>query len=134
MDDYLFILLLRFRRIVIPLLIITLLNGIVSVHAEPHNKQIKAYRTYQSIEIDGDLTEEDWQHAEVMDRFVQVEPYEGEDLSEPMELRILYDDENIYFGFTCYDSEMSKTYCERNASGFTRPTRKRQRFCAIGYI
>ena len=108
MDDYLFSFL-RFRGIAISLLVFVLLHvGIASLHAEPHNKQIKAYRTYQSIEIDGDLTEEDWQHAEVMDRFVQVEPYEGADLSEPMELRILYDDENIYFGFTCHDSEMSK--------------------------
>ena len=25
-----------------------------------------------------------------------------------MEVRILYDNENIYFGFTCYDSDISK--------------------------
>ena len=98
----------QFQRLTIFLIAVTLLKGVISAHAEPHDKQIKAHRTYQSIEIDGDLTEEDWQHAEVMDRFIQVEPYEGEDLSEPMELRILYDDENIYFGFTCYDSEISK--------------------------
>ena len=108
MDDYLSSLL-KFRWIVILLLVVTLLCvGIVGVHAASQDNQIKAYRTYQSIEIDGDLTEEDWQHAEVMDRFIQVEPHEGEPLSEPMELRILYDDENIYLGFTCYDSDMSK--------------------------
>ena len=39
---------------------------------------------------------------------MQIEPFEGESSTEPMEVRILYDDENIYFGFICYDSEMSK--------------------------
>ena len=108
MDGYLFSLL-RFRRITIPLLVVTLLQvGIFSVHAESDNKQIKAHRTYENIEIDGDLTEADWKNAEPMDRFVQVEPHVGENLTEPMELRILYDDENIYFGFTCYDSDISK--------------------------
>ena len=96
------------RKLTIFLIVFTLFNSVVSIHAETHDRQIKAHRTYQSIEIDGDLTEEEWQHAPVMDRFVQVEPNEGENLSEPMELRILYDDENIYFGFTCHDSEISK--------------------------
>lgn len=114
MDNHLFFLS-KFRRITIYSSLIALLHTLATVggvcnpdNVERHNKQIKAYRTYQSIEIDGDLTEEDWQHAEVMDEFVQVEPHEGEALSEPMELRILYDDENIYFGFTCYESDISK--------------------------
>ena len=81
---------------------------LVSVHAELDIKQIKAYRTYESVEIDGDLTEADWQHAEPMNEFIQVEPDEGENITETTELRILYDDENIYFGFTCHDSDMSK--------------------------
>ena len=100
---------LQFQKLTISLLVVTLLyTGLFSVYAESDNKQIKAYRTYESIEIDGDLTEADWQNAEPMDRFVQVEPHAGENLSEPMELRILYDDENIYFGFTCFDSDISK--------------------------
>ena len=79
-----------------------------SGHAESHDYQIKAYRTYESVEIDGDLTEEDWQHAETIDQFVQIEPYEGEIGSELMEVKVLYDNENIYFGFTCFDTEISK--------------------------
>ena len=75
---------------------------------EISDRQIKAYRTYQSIEIDGDLTESDWMKADVIDRFSQIEPYEGEKSSERMEVRILYDAENIYLGFICYDSDMSK--------------------------
>ena len=99
----------QFQKLTIPLLIFMLLNvGIVNVHAESHDYEIKAHRTYQSIEVDGDLTEEDWQNAEVINQFVQIEPYEGEIGSESMEVRVLYDNENIYFGFTCFDSDMSK--------------------------
>ena len=39
---------------------------------------------------------------------MQIEPYEGEIGSESMEVKVLYDNENIYFGFTCFDSEISK--------------------------
>ena len=99
----------KFQKIPISWIVITLLyTVVVSVYSESANNEIKAYRTYESVEIDGDLTEADWQHAEPMDRFIQVEPHEGENITETTELRILYDDENIYFGFTCFDSEMSK--------------------------
>ena len=90
----------KFQKITISLIVITLLYTVVaSVHAESSNHEIKAYRTYESVEIDGDLTEADWQHAEPISQFVQIEPYEGEIGSESMEVRILYDNENIYFGF-----------------------------------
>ncbi len=108
MDDYLSSSL-KFQRITVLLFLILLLNAVgANGHAESHDYQIKAHRTYESIEIDGDLTEDDWQHAESIDEFVQIEPYEGEVSSQPMEVRILYDTENIYFGFTCFDSEISK--------------------------
>lgn len=78
------------------------------VYCESHNLQIRAYRTYESIEIDGDLSEADWQEADIINKFVQIEPNEGEVSSEPMEVRILYDNNNIYFGFRCYDSDISQ--------------------------
>ena len=46
-------------------------------------------------------------------------------MSEPMELRILYDDENIYFGFTCFDSDMSKLIANEMRRDAREPTRKR---------
>ena len=116
MDDYLFSSP-KFQSITIYLFLIALLHTLATVggvcnpddpHTESHDYQIKAYRTYESVEIDGDLTEEDWKHAETIDQFVQIEPYEGETGSESMEVKVLYDNENIYFGFTCFDSEISK--------------------------
>ncbi len=87
---------------------ISFLLSITIVFSEPSDYQIKAYRTYESVEIDGELNEADWQKADAITQFFQIEPNEGESSSEPMEVRILYDDENIYIGFICYDSQMSK--------------------------
>ena len=80
------------------------------VHASPDSIEYtaEAYRTFQAIEIDGDLTEPDWQNAKRIDRFVQMEPDYGKPMTETTEVRILYDEKNIYFGFTCFDSDISK--------------------------
>lgn len=90
----------------IPLIFFVFLFYVEDVTPEAHNYEIKAYRTYESVEIDGELNEADWQNAQIIDRFIQIEPFEGEPNSEPMEVRILYDDENIYFGFICHDSKI----------------------------
>ena len=80
------------------------------VNADPDFMEYRAeaYRTYQSIEIDGEFNEEDWQNAKTITRLIQYEPVEGELISQPTEIRILYDTKEIYFGFTCFDSDMSK--------------------------
>ena len=70
--------------------------------------QAEAHRAFGSIEIDGNLNEPDWQEATPVGQFRQVEPDAGEPMTLPTEVRILYDQENIYFGFTCFDSDISK--------------------------
>ena len=69
---------------------------------------LEAYRTFQSIEIDGDFSESDWQKAKPINQLVQIEPNEGETPTQSTEVRVLYDDQNIYFAFTCFDSDISK--------------------------
>ena len=81
---------------------------IVSANPELIEYRAEAYRTYQSIEIDGEFNEEDWQKAKTITQFVQYEPAEGEQISQPTEVRILYDAKEIYFGFTCFDDDISK--------------------------
>ncbi|MCH8293930.1 carbohydrate binding family 9 domain-containing protein [Candidatus Poribacteria bacterium] len=70
--------------------------------------QAEAYRTFQSIEIDGELSEPDWQNAKPIGHFVQYEPDEGKPATQPTEVRILYNDKHIYFGITCFDTDLSK--------------------------
>ncbi len=89
------------------LLILTPSTGnAVSTNASDY--QVVAYRTFGSIEIDGDFNEPDWQEASPVGQFSQVEPDAGEPMTLPTEVRILYDEENVYFGFTCFDSDISK--------------------------
>ena len=76
----------------------------VGTTSEPMEYRAEAYRTSQSIEIDGDFSEADWQHAKPINQFVQTEPNEGAPVTESTEVRILYDDKNVYFGFTCSSS------------------------------
>ena len=80
----------------------------VGAHAETNEFQAEAYRTYESIEVDGELSESDWQKATPIRQFTQYEPDEGAAMTEPTEVRILYDDRHIYFGFVCSESERAK--------------------------
>lgn len=56
-------------------------------------------------EIDGSLSEDVWQRAQVIDDFHQFEPDPGLPSTERTEIRILYDEDNLYFGVYNYDSE-----------------------------
>ena len=67
----------------------------------------RASRTFGDIEIDGHLNEPGWQDATPIGKFVQIEPAAGQPMTQPTEVRILFDDSKIYFGLTCIDSEMS---------------------------
>ncbi len=55
-----------------------------------------------SVKLDGILEEPEWQRAEAITELIQCEPTFGIPLSEKTTIRILYDDENIYFGAVCY--------------------------------
>ena len=80
----------------------------VGVNAETEEFQAEAYRTYENVEIDGELTEADWQKATPIRQFIQYEPDVGAPLTEATEVRILYDEKHIYFGFVCSEPDRSK--------------------------
>jgi len=57
------------------------------------------------IEIDGLLSEEIWAEAPEAGDFIQFQPNRGAPGTEKTLVRVLYDGDNIYFGFRCYDAE-----------------------------
>ncbi len=59
----------------------------------------------RSLRLDGLLTEAVWTRAPVLSRLTQLEPLEGEVASEDTEVRVLFDDENLYIGIRALDSE-----------------------------
>ena len=71
-------------------------------------RRLTAKRTAGAIVIDGRLDEADWRNAPLATDFLQNDPREGEPASAATEVRVLYDDENLYFGAIAYDAEPDK--------------------------
>ncbi|MBD3181365.1 hypothetical protein GF312_03670 [Candidatus Poribacteria bacterium] len=61
--------------------------------------------------IDGVLDDATWEEAQVFDDFLQRDPVEGNPPTERTTFQILYDDNAIYFGINCFDSEPDKMVC-----------------------
>ena len=69
---------------------------------------LKAIRAAKGPAIDGNLSDPVWQEAIPFSAFTQVFPVTGAAPTEKTELRILYDDDNLYLGIYCYDSQPGK--------------------------
>jgi len=66
---------------------------------------IHAQRVNQAPSIDGRLDDAAWEEAQSVLQFYQQEPLEGEAVSEPTRVRILYDETNLYIGVELLDSD-----------------------------
>ncbi len=71
-------------------------------------KTMIAVRADTPPRIDGVLDDQVWQHAPIATGFIQHEPNEGEPATEKTTVQIVYDDEALYVGIVCYDSEPGK--------------------------
>ncbi len=82
-----------------------LLFSLISTHswAQGLNKLISASRTNEEINIDGKILESNWAHAEVATDFLENNPTEGNKPIYKTEVRVLFDDNNIYVLGYCYD-------------------------------
>jgi len=62
----------------------------------------------KKLQLDGILEEEDWQKAIFQGRFLQREPNVGEQATENTQVAVLKDDQFLYIGIKCFDSEPSQ--------------------------
>ena len=78
--------------------------------SQPENGayRIRILRISDPIKIDGHLDEPAWSQAEAATDFRQESPTEGAPASEKTEVRVLYDNKNVYIGIRAFDSEASK--------------------------
>ena len=60
------------------------------------------------IRVDGRLDEPVWSQLTPLTDFVQTEPDEGAPATERTEAFLFYDNDKLYFGFKCYESEPGK--------------------------
>ena len=70
--------------------------------------ELRAVRVAPGPKIDGILDDPAWRSALPFSGFRMVEPRANEDPTERTELRILYDEENLYIGVLCADSEPAR--------------------------
>jgi hypothetical protein len=69
------------------------------------DKNIVAVRITEEISMDGLLDEPAWDLATPATDFVQRRPNPGAPSGERTEVRVLFDDDNLYVGFYCFDSQ-----------------------------
>jgi hypothetical protein len=60
--------------------------------------------TAEAPAIDADLTDPAWAKAHLLEPMLQVSPDFGAEASERTDVRIMYDENNLYFGIYAYDS------------------------------
>ncbi|WKN44162.1 DUF5916 domain-containing protein [Tunicatimonas pelagia] len=65
---------------------------------------IEATRAVGNITVDGKLNEAAWQNASVIQDFFRMEPRQGGAYRYPTQVRLLFDEKNLYVGAFCYDS------------------------------
>lgn len=100
-------------RLPLSLLILSLAAQLSAQQAVPrapyeHNRDAPtaaAARTSAPIRVNGILDEAAWQTAPPLTGFTQLDPDEGRPVSEPTEIRILYDDDALYIGAWLYDRQ-----------------------------
>jgi hypothetical protein len=75
---------------------------VILLHSE--SPVVGAVRVSASIQIDGMPDEAAWATAMPMTFFTQIDPNEGDPVSQPTEVRFLFDDAALYIGGRFYDS------------------------------
>jgi len=95
------------KRKIVRLLILTVFVFFLTFNLSfgADNFQIEGLRIYQPIKVNGYLDESSWSKAQFTNEFTQREPQEGQPATEQTEVRILYDDTNLYIGLVCFDSQ-----------------------------
>ncbi len=76
----------------------------------------RAVRTATPPAIDGDLSDAVWQGAPEITGFTQRDPEEGKPAKEQTRIRVLYDEEAIYFGATMEDTVQATPLLARRDS------------------
>ncbi|WP_162303520.1 DUF5916 domain-containing protein [Hymenobacter sediminis] len=66
-------------------------------------RQLQALRITEAIKLDGVLDEALWQQAPIATDFIQNRPNPGPHEKHPTEVRVLYDDANLYIGAIMHD-------------------------------
>src|SRR5918993_5264331 len=81
-------------------------QGQVSAQADP--PRLDAIRLAGEITLNGQLDEPSWSQAPMAHNFIQNDPNEGMPATFDTEVRVLYDDNALYFGVFAKDDQPSR--------------------------
>jgi len=81
-------------------------NDSVIVNEKPQITISKSTRS--AITIDGILNEPVWETCQTAGDFVEIEPGDNLPASVKTEVKMTYDEDNLYVAFICYDDRISK--------------------------
>ncbi|MFN3135691.1 MAG: DUF5916 domain-containing protein, partial [Candidatus Kryptonium sp.] len=73
-----------------------------------NNFKVKALKIEESIKIDGKLDESSWSQAEKIELNYEIQITDNNPAHQRTTAMVLYDNQNLYFGFICYDTDPSK--------------------------
>ena len=90
------------------------------------DRQLQAARATGSVTLDGVLDERDWESAPMAQNFIQSDPREGQPATFDTQVRLLYDNDALYFGVVAFDAEpariivndLKKDYNTESSDGF----------------
>jgi hypothetical protein len=68
------------------------------------NVTVRATRVVEAVVIDGVLDDDAYRQVQSISGFIQQEPREGEGATEPTDVWLLFDDDNVYVSARCWDS------------------------------
>src|SRR5687768_11368009 len=83
-------------------------------------RKLKAIKITEKIEVDGQFSERAWEEAPVAANFIQKEPDEEQPASQQTEIRVLYDNDNLYFAIRARDSEAARILINELRKDFNR--------------
>ena len=85
--------------------IFILLGSVATLNSQTYEKKtLCAKKIENAPKIDGDLSDEAWNGAEIAGDFITLSPYPDRQPYQKTEVRVLYDNESLYIGAYMYDT------------------------------
>ncbi len=104
-----------------PLFFLLFLFFHASAQVNRDKRVLHVHKTSQPVTVDGVLNEPCWQQAEVAKDFFRILPIDTGQAKAQTEVRVTYDDKNLYFGIICYDPTPGKRPVESLRRDFKFP-------------
>jgi len=105
------------KIIIFSIFILVLSTHLFGQHSKPDT--LIATSFYKQIKLDGKLNEACWADAVAIDNFTQREQNEGMPATEKTRIAVVYNDNEMYFGIWCFDSEPDKISAQQMSRDFS---------------